>query len=232
MDYIIHGILHFIAGSSCMAFLIINKYLDSKSKRQDLLIAGGVAGILPDVTKLFGDIFVHSLFIAPIIALLMVFLVNKLFKDLSLPHLWFGLTLSVCSHIFIDYIGNGVAPFFPFIEREFEFHIIQVVDVTMIILLCFILLTSYYLPKAKWLLVSIPILLVTYLGILSVSKLQLEYSLKKQYKEENVVSLLTYPSDKEFHWDYMIRTEKSFITGHSPIIGGEIVIEEKVDEEQ
>jgi membrane-bound metal-dependent hydrolase YbcI (DUF457 family) len=51
-----------------------------------------------------------------------------LLKDITFKKLWLTVSISVFSHIVIDYIGDGVALFYPLVTVETGFNIIKNVD--------------------------------------------------------------------------------------------------------
>lgn len=222
LGHIIHGILHFSVGA-CVTYVLLNKYSNSMAKVTLVLLIGGIAGITPDVTKFFGDLYGHSLFLVLILGLVIMLITRKLFLEISVVKLWLVLSFSVLSHIFIDFIGNGVALFYPFITKEYDFHIIQD-GLFLYILSIATIIAIFYRKGGKLVILSSLLIVALYLGALTYSKIQLQQTLYSEYKEDDITLLLVYPS-RDFRWEFIIRTNKHSITGSSPILGTDIQIE-------
>jgi hypothetical protein len=58
--------------------------------------------------------------------------------------------------------------------------------------------------------------------------MHLEYTLKKEFKDEDIVLLITYPDD-DFNWEFQVRTERLIVTGESPINKTNIKIETRTE---
>ena len=194
MGHIIHEILHFSVGA-CITYLLLNKYNNSMPKVILILLTGGIAGITPDITKFFGDLYGHSLFLVPILGLVIMLITRKLFLEISVVKLWLVLSFSVLSHIFIDFIGNGVALFYPFITKEYDFHIIQ--DELFLYILSVATIIAVFYRKGKLVILSSLLIVALYLGVLTYSKIQLQQTLKSEYIEDDITLLLVYS-----RWDY------------------------------
>ena len=229
MGYIIHSILHFSV-AACITYVFLIKHYHSMTKRTLVLCIGGIAGIIPDITKFFGDLYGHSLFLVLILGLVIMLITRKLFLEISIVKLWLVLSFSVLSHIFIDFIGNGVALFYPFITKEYDFNIIHD-DLLLYILLIATIITIFY-RKGKLVILSSLLIVALYLGALTVSKLQLEQALNQQYKDYGINLLLTFRSSSHSEWNFMVRTNNVWVSGYSPILNQEIHIESEreVDE--
>ncbi|QUW23621.1 metal-dependent hydrolase [Sporosarcina sp. Marseille-Q4063] len=230
MGYWIHTLLHFVVGGSII-YLLCNKDFESKMKRCVLILFGGLAGISPDFTKYFGDILGHSVLSAPVFGLLFGIGYFAMQKEISFMKAWFMFTLTVLiGHLFIDYIGNGVALFYPMIQKEFGFSIVGSNDSFILFTLLITIIIGIFYRKGKLVVLTGILVVSLYLGGLSFSKIQLQQTLEKQYENDNINLLLTFPSHRFLNWEFMVKTDKSNISGYSPILGGEIkVYREKIN---
>lgn len=69
--HIIHVFLHFVVGAS-FAYLFCGKAAASTVNRKVLFIFGGAAAISPDISKLYGDLLGHSIWLVPVIGLFLL----------------------------------------------------------------------------------------------------------------------------------------------------------------
>lgn len=224
MGYIIHIILHFAVGA-CISFLFLNKKGDSATARFFILIIGGFAAISSDITKYFGDLYGHSLFIAPLLGLIIMLITRKIFIYIPAVKLWIVLSISVLSHIFIDYIGNGVAIFYPFVTKEYGFYIIN--DNLLLYILLIASVIAVFYRKGKAFVLSSLLIVALFLGVLTYSKLKLQQTLKNKFYDENEIILLqVYPS-WDNRWEFMIRTSEQSMIGSASIFGKDIQVERR-----
>ncbi|MBO8157207.1 MAG: metal-dependent hydrolase [Bacillaceae bacterium] len=226
MGYISGGIFHFLVGAS-LAYVMFNKD-PSIRKRIFILCLGGMAGISPDITKLFGDILGHSIFFAPVFGLLFAFVLRTFLKeDFLFLKAWLVFSLTVLfGHIMIDYIGNGVALFYPFIKGEYSFSIMMSYSYFVMVTLFIGILAGIFYRRGRLFILASIILISLYFGGLSVSKMILEETLKKQYQSDNINLIITFPNGYS-EWKFMVRTDKVWVSGHSPILSSEIYIDEE-----
>ncbi|MFD1020614.1 metal-dependent hydrolase [Thalassobacillus hwangdonensis] len=217
--YLLHTLLHFLAGA-CISYLTLVKSDDLRRKQLILLAVGGVVALLPDITKFFGDILGHSIFAAPFFGWLAAWLYRKYDKTIPYKKLWLIFTfIVIIGHLFIDYIGNGLALFFPFVRSEFDFHIIPSIDFFSLTILLIMFPLTFYFKKGKAIFITGLATIDLYLIILSVSKVQLEHELHQEY--EGIELLETYPSSSDFgEWNFLLKTNVEWIRGSSPILGG------------
>ncbi|MCP3027109.1 metal-dependent hydrolase [Halobacillus sp. A5] len=227
----IHGMLHFLIGAAVVSLLLYGKC----GSRRELVIVflfGGIAGVFPDVTKLFGDLYGHSLMSAPLMGLSVALGFRILMRKVPFLQAWGAFAAAVIiGHIFIDLIGNGVAPFYPFEKSEYDFHIISRLDVVMLLTL---LATAvvFFITCRRAIVLSGVMIICIYLGILSVSKVQLEQLLHTEYSENDIELLITYPRSGAWGgWDFQLRTDETWINGHSPVLGRDVHIESERDVE-
>ncbi len=226
MGYLIHTILHFLVGVS-ISYILFNKNFLPKKKRSIMFLFGGVSAVSPDITKFFGDLFGHSIFSVPLFGLLFTIVFRIFIKDFSFAKTWviFSITVLI-GHIFIDYIGNGVAFLFPFVRSEFDFHIIAIVDFIIIVTLLISVIIGFFNKKGKAIILIGTIIICLYFGFLSISKVQLEHTLKSKYDANKIEFLLTYPSFSKFGaWNFQVRTNEVWINGYSSIYKPEIHID-------
>ncbi|MBP3951780.1 metal-dependent hydrolase [Bacillus suaedae] len=226
MGYLLHTALHFLVGVS-ISYLLFNKDFLSKKKRSIVFLFGGVSAVSPDVTKFFGDLFGHSIFSVPLFGLLFTIIFRIFIKDFSFVKTWFIFSITVLiGHIFIDYIGNGVAFLFPFVKSEFDFHIIASVDFIITTTLLISVIIGFLNKKGKAIILMGTIIICLYFGFLSISKVQLEHTLKSKYDANKIELLLTYPSfGKMGSWDFQVRTKEVWVNGYSSIYKPKIHID-------
>lgn len=138
-----------------------------------------------------------------------------MFLCLNLPRTWLNVSLTlIISHVLLDYLGNGVALFYPFIKEEYIFHIINHESLLLIFLLLGVGL--YFIFKKRSLMISFLITFTTVLVLIGMSKLYLEHRLQKQFGKEDPYLIVSYPSNKANQWEFMVRTNEHFYTGVSP----------------
>jgi hypothetical protein len=226
MGFLIHTLLHFLVGAS-LFYLICNKDFKSKRNRIVLVLFGGVTGVLPDATKFFGDLFGHSILSVPLFGLVLTIVFRVFLKDVSFKKAWFAFSITVLfGHLFIDYIGNGIAVLYPFIQKEFDFHIVKSDDNMIIFTLLVAIIVGMFYKKGRWIILSGILVVSLYLGVLAFSKIQLEQALRNKYQDDNITLLLTYPRFDN-QWGFMVRTDKVWVNGYSPMLSTEIHIEEQ-----
>ncbi|RUS45109.1 metal-dependent hydrolase [Cohnella sp. AR92] len=216
-DMLLHSLLH-IAVGACLAYLIGNKKSDSLAVRGLLLLFGGIAGLSPDFTKAFGDLYGHSLGLVPVFGLLFAWAYRRIRKDIPFPIAWLLFSAAVLSHLFIDTVGNGNALFYPFIEREYEFAILRKADDFSLAILLLSMIGGLLTRRGKRIVAAGALLVGVYLASLSYSKLALEHELASRYEEDGVEFVLTYPGEMRRGWEFMVRTKDAFITGHSSVL--------------
>jgi membrane-bound metal-dependent hydrolase YbcI (DUF457 family) len=215
MGYIFHEIIHFSLGA-CLAYFIINNDYTLRKKRLIIYVIGGFSGISPDIPKYFGNILAHSILFVPFIGIMIGIIAKFLLRDISLKKLWLTVSISVLSHIFIDYIGDGVAIFYPFVREETDFSIINSVDYFVLYPLLLALIAALFFRRGR-LIVTISLsAVILYLSFLSFSKIQFEHALKNKYQDQNIRLLITYPTSK-FQWGFQVRTDKNWVNGYSSI---------------
>jgi hypothetical protein len=224
LGYIIHEIIHFLIGSG-LAYLICSKETTSKLNRGLVMFFGGAAASSPDITKFFGDLLGHSIWFGLLFGLVFAFIFRFFIKEISFKKSWFTFSLCVIlGHIFIDYLGNGVALFYPFIEEDFDFSIIKRVDNLILYTLLLTVITGFFFRKGKIIILSGLLIVSLYFGILSFSKIQLQQALKDKYKDEHITLLLIYPR-LDNQWEFQVRTKKVSVIGYSPTFNTKINIE-------
>lgn len=225
--HIIHVFLHFVVGAS-LAYLFCGKAAASKVNRKVLFVFGGAAAISPDISKLYGDLLGHSIWLVPVIGLFFAACYYAFQRKITFKKAWLILSICVFSHLFIDFIGNGVAPFYPFIKTESDFFIVNRNDAVLLITLTTALIIGAFTRRRRRIFLSGLILVALYLGGLSFSKLQLQHALEKKYRNENIYVMLTFPREG-FKWSFMVRTDETSVDGYSPIAGLDIHIEQEMN---
>jgi hypothetical protein len=235
MEYLAIGVnlilatLPHILVSSIITILTLVKDNDSFKKKIFILLFNSLVVISPDILKIMSILSSHSLWLVPILGFILSFIYVQLNNENKLNKVWMIFSLIILfGHIFIDFIGNGAELFYPFIKDEFEYTIINKIDLLFIaILMTSFILLFFYKKKTAIVITSLSIIGL-YLGALTVSKMHLEYTLKKEFKDEDIVLLITYPDD-DFNWEFQVRTERLIVTGESPINKTNIKIETRTE---
>ena len=212
-----------------IASIIMVKDKDSSKKKILILVFCSVVVIAPDVLKILGFLSSHALWLCPILGIFFSFLYAYLIKkeSHSLFTDWIKFsTIIFIGHLFIDFIGNGARLLYPFVKEEFIFSIISKLDFVFIMFLAISLIIVFIHPKRKESALVCIITIFMYFSFLTVSKIQLEYSLKEKYQSEDIVLLISYPNDS-LHWGYQVRTTDLIVTGESPVFNNEINVETK-----
>jgi hypothetical protein len=85
--------------------------------------------------------------------------------------------------------------------------------------------------RGKNILLTGILIISLYLGGLTVSKYSLEQTLKKQYEDEHINLLVTFRSHHFLEWDFMVRSDKVWVSGNASIFnqGLQINSERAVD---
>lgn len=217
---------HIFIGAMIASILMV-KDKDSSKKKILILIICSVVVISPDVLKILGILSSHALWLCPILGMFFSFSYSYLMKEENLFMDWIKFsTIILIGHLFIDFIGNGARLLYPFVKEEFIFSIISKLDFVFIMFLAIFLVIVFIYPRKKEAAVVCLITILMYFSSLTVSKIQLEYSLKEKYKSEDIVLLISYPNDS-LHWGYQIRTKNMIATGKSPVFSKDIKVETK-----
>ncbi|RKL65077.1 hypothetical protein CR203_22685 [Salipaludibacillus neizhouensis] len=217
---------HLLIGAIIALLILVNSN-DSFKEKLFLVVFTCFVVISPDILKIMGILFGHSLWLAPILGLTFALLYSIKNKNIKITKSWFVFTLVILfGHIFIDYIGNGVRLFYPFVREEFEFSLIMKLNFFIILFLVLSLVFVFFNKKSKSIgIASLSVLLLLF-SILTVSKIHLEHSLNEEYKSEGINMVITYPNDN-FGWGFQVRTEKTIITGESSINTTNIQVQTK-----
>lgn len=217
---------HIFIGAMIASILMI-KNKDSSKKRILMLVFCSVVVLSPDVLKILGFSSSHALWLCPILGIFFSFLYAFLIKKENSFMDWIKFSIIILiGHLFIDYIGNGARLLYPFVKEEFIFSIISKLDFVFIVFLAIFLIIVFMYPKKKESVLVCLIIITMYFSFLTLSKIQLEYSLKEKYKSEDIVLLISYPNDS-LHWGYQLRTTSLIVTGESPVFSKEINVETK-----
>ncbi|MYL29698.1 hypothetical protein GLW03_07670 [Halobacillus halophilus] len=207
--------------------IIMDKNKDSSKKKILMLVFCSVVVLSPDALKILGFSSSHALWLCPILGIFFSFLYAFLIKKENSFMDWIKFSIIIIiGHLFIDYIGNGARLLYPFVKEEFIFSIISKLDFVFIVFLAIFLITVFIYPKKKESVLVCLIFITMYFSFLTLSKIQLEYSLKEKYKSEDIALLISYPNDS-LHWGYQLRTTNLIVTGESPVFSKEINVETK-----
>ncbi|MFC2946791.1 hypothetical protein [Virgibacillus sediminis] len=109
-------LLHVLSGMLLMDIIFYRPTFSLK-KRLIILSLGGAFVLVPDIPKMFGAPFTHSLFVVPLIALALTYLASRILP-FSFGTQWSALTgVLIVGAVMIDYLGNGARIFYP-VARE------------------------------------------------------------------------------------------------------------------
>ncbi|MFC3040390.1 hypothetical protein ACFOGI_08980 [Virgibacillus xinjiangensis] len=124
ISHIPSTLLHILLGMLLMDF-IFHRPAFSLKKRLIILALGGAFVLVPDVLKMFGAPFTHSLFIVPLIAFALTYLGRRTLP-FSFGTQWSALTgVLIVGGVLIDYLGNGARIFYPVVRENFSFSLIE-----------------------------------------------------------------------------------------------------------
>lgn len=155
----------------------------------------------------------------------MAYVYSKFQKEISFKRMWLMFMISTGTHLLIDYIGNGVALFYPLIDHEYEFSVIDRDDTFVLYPLLLSVCIGLWFRKGRYLILAGVLTSIVYIGTLTYSKLDLEHSLSERYKKDHIESLLTYPDTSSRHWKFMLRTESAAVFGRASILGNRIEVD-------
>ncbi|WP_127533728.1 metal-dependent hydrolase [Paenibacillus kobensis] len=219
---------HIFTGAACGS-LILNRRYDSKKFRTMPLLCGALAGISPDLTKQFGDLFGHSIFFSSIVAIPATVMGIIILKETkAFFRLWVGLTLIVIiAHLLLDYLQNGVALLYPFITDEYSFPIVLANDYYIIGMSLLAISVRLFSGKSTLFAKTVPgimSLAAIYLISLSVFRIQLIDNINEKFAAYEPYTLVeAYPDGlnrlRMPQWGYMIRNERFFIKGQASTAG-------------
>lgn len=205
---------HLTAGS-CITYLVAgHERKDLSMKETSILIASGaVVAITPDITKYFGDLWGHSLLVAPFIVLPITYFSHLLLKQFRFRTLWLSYFLSVVfGHIFMDFLENDVAPIYPMIKSEVTYGIIYSNEIWIIGPLMLALLGMLFFNRPYKVVASLMAVLVCFLGAKTFYRETLTYRIDAFYADENPKEIILMVGDLS-GWPYMIRSHSFFIDG-------------------
>jgi membrane-bound metal-dependent hydrolase YbcI (DUF457 family) len=232
LDVLEEILYHWIVGS-CIAYLCSNKKISSRKDSIFFLIIGGFAGIFPDISKvLLNDNFCHSIWVSPIIGLIIA-LITRIFKsEIKLNQLWFSMTGAVVvGHLFMDYLDNGLPIFYPIIKKEYAFDLVQKGDIFIGGILLIAVLISIALFRKMNVIILIGIIIVSsYLGLRTFSKFEVHQELIKTYKSPNLnISIIPQDIFSKYQWFYLVSSKNTSITGTASFFKGlhEVTINSK-----
>ncbi len=211
--YLTHSILHALIGG-CIFFVLIEK--DSRlSGRYVTFLLGMFLGVFPDILKFFGDLTSHSIIFTPFYSFILALMIYKVYH-VKILDTWIAILVTIVgSHILIDLLGNGVAPFYPFKKEEYSFYIIAHEELYVSFLFVGIIVATILKKMKSGFRLSLCILFILFCMI-GVSKIVLEDKLEDYFREEEPYLTITYPTNINwFEWEFQVRTEEYFYTGTS-----------------
>ncbi|TFD94427.1 hypothetical protein [Jeotgalibacillus sp. R-1-5s-1] len=212
MQHILGTIPHLL-----MAILITIPFIKNKKGTLIKIImtfALSCAVVLtPDILKFFGLLAGHSLFFFPVIVGLYSICYQIAIGQMESKSVMVMFSfILIIGHIMLDFFGNGAHLFYPFSEEDLNFSIIDKFDLTLIVYLLILTTVVIKFNLNRQILFVGLLLLVIFSGLSAVSKLQLEKQLSKEYNDEEVELLITYP-ENAVTWNYQVRTPNRIIVG-------------------
>ncbi|SOC45054.1 metal-dependent hydrolase [Ureibacillus acetophenoni] len=226
-----HVLTHALFGA-IIVFLLKDARNLSIPKKLVLSIIGGFAGILPDTLGFRTSTpWSHSIFFAPIFVLPVVLVTKAIFREIIWWKIWIVLSLAtIVGHIFVDFLTHEVTLLYPLSLKEYEYVIFEAGDPWVWFPLMITILIVIFSSKNRILSISIVFLLIgSYMGVRSYSKLELISKLEDYYGEINQNILVTPPRGNlidtrnpfdYLKWSYDLYSEQRIVRGFSPLLGG------------
>jgi hypothetical protein len=225
-----HVLTHALLGA---IILFLYKDIRNYSTPQKIILAviGGSAGILPDI---FGSRtstpWSHSIIFAPILVLPVVLITKIIFRKLVWWKIWIVLTPAIIvGHILIDFLTHEVSIIYPFTQKEYAYVIFEAGDPWVWFPLLITLIIIVFSLKKNMVSIIIALsLVVSYMGLRSYSKSELESKLEDYYGEVNEIIVVRPPAENLINiknpldylkWSYDLYSEQRVIRGFSPLIG-------------
>ncbi|SDJ24694.1 hypothetical protein [Salimicrobium halophilum] len=117
--------LHILTGMLVADVLFRGPAFPYRGTRLILLGAVAFLVLIPDIPKLFGVLYGHSLITVPLIAIVFAILMRTMLS-MTLWGIWWRLSLVlIVSSLGIDYLGNGVHLFYPVSTDTYGVSIIK-----------------------------------------------------------------------------------------------------------
>lgn len=215
MEILLPSFLHMFIGA-CIAYLLYYKNFKLKRERLTILIAGMIAGLIPDFTKYFGIILFHSIWFTPIMGFIVSLPTYFILKPINFIKVWFTMTLTVLfGHIFIDSIDNGVALFYPFMNEEYSFSIINADDYLIVLASLMTSICILVFRNGRKIALVTIIIIGLYISLKLSSKTLLYSQLSDRYEEDNPI-ISIYPSSS-LHWSFIIKSNNFNVSGRSTL---------------
>lgn len=202
LERILHLLLHLLAGAATLSWFIDGRTV---GKRIWIILIGACLGITPDVTKLFGDVYLHSMLFAPFIGLFYGFIL-WMWPRTRFFYAVFASTMTVIiGHLLVDFLGNGDALFYPIIVREQVFSILSPVEnlITLFLLVSLVVSFLFTSNRKPMTITLLPVLIL--LIALASSHGAIRYQLYAEYKDKHPD--ITVFSSQPFHWKFYVRLE-------------------------
>ncbi|RWZ60606.1 hypothetical protein EQV77_04740 [Halobacillus fulvus] len=226
LGIMLSSLSHIFIGALIASIIMVNDNGSFQNKIMTFVFCGVVV-MSPDVLKVLGVLSSHALWLCPVLGMFFSITYVYFTKGKNFFICWIKLsTIIFIGHLFIDFIGNGARLLYPFVKEEFIFSIVSKLDFIFIMFLALFMVLILITPKKKGTAFVCLMTILMYFSSLTVSKIQLEYSLKEKYKNEDIISQISYPNES-FHWGYQVRTTNMIVTGGSPVFSGEINVETK-----
>lgn len=196
---IIHTFMHILIGA--YLYTIFFRPTNNREKIM-IILSGGLIGIFPDVTKFFGDLWLHSIITIPIIGLLFALLLYSLLRINLLKGLWISMVTVFLSHHLIDYLGNGINLLYPITGDEVE---LDVIPKSMEVIIIFVLLLGFilYLSKLSFKYYIMPLIVIILLLLVQVtSSLTIQHKLDTRLHPATITMT---PENQLLHWEFDVR---------------------------
>lgn len=216
LHYLFHSFFHMIVGAVLFSVLLFRQNKSFYNKAF-IIFWGACIAISPDVTKVFGDIWLHSIFLSPFIGMFFGFFLYKTVKDISYIRAFIASTVTVIlGHLMVDVLGNGNGLFYPIMKSEIRFSILDAVDGAIVIIFAIgLLLHLFWRRRRSMVFVVVPLVMVLLLlAGQTFSRVSIQNQLNDRFSEQKPQYIDIYDTNKLFRWYYIVRIDNSdLITG-------------------
>lgn len=207
MSIFLHMGVHLITGAAIL-LLLLNKRLSTFKHYIMAGTLGAFISITPDITKFFGDIYLHSLITVPFVGAAFAWVIQKTLHVRWMTAWVSAIAALFIGHLMIDFLGNGVNLLYPFVHEEQNFSILNEMNELIISILFGIAVVSIVIWKKKPPAATIAVMLVIlFVTALSISNGTINAILHKRYAAEHPEYITVYPANVPFHWNYYVRID-------------------------
>lgn len=218
-----NDILHHAFAGAVLALLF-----SKNQKAWPYFFIGVAAALLPDVTKvLLKDLYLHSLFVAPFISLLIAWVLKLFWRSEPFIRLFGAVFVAiVVGHLVLDFLDNGNAMFYPLIKDDLEYSIISKTTPVVWASALVAIVVGFAIKKVRLLAIIGVFVIILYCGFQVTSKVVVTNALKEQYPIPTATIIL-YPKGEwlweDRIWGYHIESDLFLADGESNATGRKIV---------